>query len=77
MRYEREETLKAIEEVPDAVLHEFYMCGGSDSMIEKLEEYVRQGLQHIIIWNSTGMFDLDKTRSSYKVMKEVLAYVKG
>lgn len=77
MRYDRETVLKAMDEVPDAVLQEFYMCGGSDSIIKKLEEYVRQGLQHIIIWNSTGMFDLDKTRSSYKVMKEVLAYVKG
>jgi phthiodiolone/phenolphthiodiolone dimycocerosates ketoreductase len=77
MRHEREEVLRAIEKVPDAVLHEFYMSGGSDGIIKKLEEYARQGLQHIIIWNTTGMFDLDKTRSSYKVMKEVLAYVKG
>ncbi|RDE12616.1 MAG: hypothetical protein C4K47_07725 [Candidatus Thorarchaeota archaeon] len=77
MRCERERVLRAIEEVPDAVLHEFYMCGCCDDMIKKLEEYVRQGLQHIILWNTTGMFDLDKTRSSYKVMKEVLAYVKG
>jgi phthiodiolone/phenolphthiodiolone dimycocerosates ketoreductase len=77
MRYERDTVLKAMEQVPDAVLREFYMCGGADDMIKNLEEYVRQGLQHIILWNSTGMFDLDKTRSSYKVMKEVLAYVKG
>jgi hypothetical protein len=29
------------------------------------------------MWNATGMFDLEKTRSSYKVLKEVLAFVKG
>jgi phthiodiolone/phenolphthiodiolone dimycocerosates ketoreductase len=77
MRYERERVLRAIDEVPDDVLREFYMRGSADIMIKNLEEYVRQGLQHIILWNTTGMFDLDKTRSSYKVMKEVLAYVKG
>jgi phthiodiolone/phenolphthiodiolone dimycocerosates ketoreductase len=77
MRYDRETTLKAIEQVPVEVLKEFYMTGDSEIMIKKLEKYTRQGLEHIILWNSSGMFDLEKTRSSYKIMKEVLAYVKG
>ncbi len=77
MRYDRETTLKAIEQVPMEVLREFYMCGNAESMIKQLEEYARNGLEHMILWNSTGMFDLEKTRSSYKIMKEVLAYVKG
>ncbi|MFW9794133.1 MAG: LLM class flavin-dependent oxidoreductase [Candidatus Thorarchaeota archaeon] len=77
MRYDRETTLAAIERVPTDVLREFYMTGGTETMIKKLEEYAREGLQHMILWNSTGMFDLEKTRSSYKIMKEVLAYVKG
>jgi hypothetical protein len=51
--------------------------GDSEAMIKTLEEYMRQGLQHVILWNTTGMFDLEKTRSSFKVMKEVLTYVKG
>jgi len=53
------------------------MSGDSEMMIKLLEEYVREGLQHIILWNVTGMFDLERVRSSYKVLKEVLAYVKG
>ncbi len=77
MRYERDVVLKAIEEVPAEVLREFYMCGDADTIISMLERYQREGLQHIILWNSTGMFDLEKTRDSYGVMKEVLAYVKG
>ena len=77
MRYDRKTTLKAIEQVPIEVLKEFYMTGDSETIIKKLEEYTRQGLEHIIMWNSTGLFDLEKSRSSYKIMKEVLAYVKG
>ena len=45
--------------------------------IQKTQEYVLQGLDHIILWNATGMYNLSKTKSSYSVMKEVLAYVKG
>lgn len=76
MRYNRETTLRAIEQVPQEVLENFYMTGGSEDIIKKLEEYVKQGLDHIILWNTTGMYDLSKTRSSFGVMKEVLAYVK-
>ncbi len=77
MRYDRETTLSAIDEVPEEVLREFFMIGTADSFIKLLEDYAKQGLNHCILWNSTGMFDLEKTRSSYKIMKEVMAYVKG
>jgi hypothetical protein len=77
MRYDRETTLKAIDEVPDEVLREFYVFGDTEYIIKNLEDYTREGLQHICMWNATGMFDLEKTRSSYKVLKEVLAFVKG
>ncbi len=77
MRYPRERVLAAIDCVPDDILREFYMLGDAESIIKKLEEYVDVGLNHMILWNSTGMFDLEKTRDSFKVMKEVLAYVKG
>ncbi len=77
MRYSREQTLNAMELVPDEVLREFYMCGSSETIIKMLEEYVRNGLQHIILWNTTGMFDLERTRSSFKVMKEILDYIKN
>ncbi|MHA2380168.1 MAG: LLM class flavin-dependent oxidoreductase [Candidatus Thorarchaeota archaeon] len=77
MRYDRETTMKAIEQVPTEVLDEFYMSGDSEAIIKMLEEYCRFGLQHMILWNVTGMFDLERVRSSYKVLKEVLTYVKG
>jgi phthiodiolone/phenolphthiodiolone dimycocerosates ketoreductase len=77
MRYDRETTMKAIEQVPKEVLDRFYMSGDSEAIIKMLEEYCRFGLQHIILWNVTGMFDLERVRSSYKVVKEVLTYVKG
>jgi len=66
-----------MESVPIEVLKTFYSYGNAESVIKDLEEYVRQGLRHIIVWNMTGMLDLEKTRSSYKVLKEILAYVKG
>ncbi len=77
MRFTREETLQAMDQVPEAVLDEFYMAGDSEAIIKKLEEYARVGLNHMIVWNVTGMFDLERVRSSYKVLKEVLAYIKG
>jgi phthiodiolone/phenolphthiodiolone dimycocerosates ketoreductase len=77
MQYSREQTLAAIEQVPDEVLRAFYMLGSAEDIIKRLEAYRHQGLDHMILWNSTGMFDLDKTRSSFKIMKEVLSYVKG
>ncbi|MFW9957754.1 MAG: LLM class flavin-dependent oxidoreductase [Candidatus Odinarchaeota archaeon] len=77
MRYDRETTLRAIDAVPRDVLENFYMMGDAETIIKKLEEYCAQGLQHIILWNTTGMYDLSKTRSSYSVMKEILSYVKG
>ncbi|MHA1479882.1 MAG: LLM class flavin-dependent oxidoreductase [Candidatus Thorarchaeota archaeon] len=77
MRYDRETTLNAMEQVPDEILRSFYMLGDAETIIKKLEKYVEGGLQHIILWNTTGMFDLEKTKSSYKIMKEVLNYVKG
>ena len=77
MRYDRERTLKAIDIVPQEVLENFYMTGDAETIIKRLEEYCAQGLQHMILWNTTGMYDLSKTRSSYGVMKEILSYVKG
>ncbi len=77
MRYDRDTTMHAIASVPNEVLHAFYTCGDVESVIHGLEEYARAGLNHLIIWNVTGMFDLEKTRNSYRLLKEVLEYVKG
>ncbi|MGD9396009.1 MAG: LLM class flavin-dependent oxidoreductase [Candidatus Thorarchaeota archaeon] len=77
MRYDRKTTLAAMEKVPKEVLQEFYMTGGTESMIKRLEDFAKQGLEHVILWNATGMFNLEKIKSSYKIMKEVIAYVKG
>ncbi|MCF2137446.1 MAG: LLM class flavin-dependent oxidoreductase [Candidatus Thorarchaeota archaeon] len=77
MGMSRETALAAIDEVPDDVLHEFYYVGDAESIIQQLEDFVHVGLRHIIIWNVTGMFDLNKARSSNKILKEVLRYVKG
>ncbi|MHA2079824.1 MAG: LLM class flavin-dependent oxidoreductase [Candidatus Thorarchaeota archaeon] len=77
MRYDRQTTLSAMEKVPKEVLQEFYMTGDTEKMIKQLEDFTKQGLEHCIMWNASGMFDLGKIKSSYKIMKEVIAYVKG
>ncbi|MGY5871653.1 MAG: LLM class flavin-dependent oxidoreductase [Candidatus Thorarchaeota archaeon] len=77
MRYDKATTTDAMNQVPKEILQDFYMTGDAESIIKQLEAYVLQGLDHIILWNATGMYDLSKTKSSYGVMKEVLAYVKG
>ena len=77
MRYDRKTTLDAIEKVPLELLQEFYMAGDKETLIGILEDLVKQGLEHVILWNATGMFDLEKTKPSYNTIKEILAYVKG
>ena len=77
MRYGRDAVLEAIESVPPEILRSFYMIGDAEEIIKQLENYAANGLQHIILWNATGMFDLEKTKPSYKIMKEILSYVKG
>ncbi|TXT53746.1 MAG: hypothetical protein BAJATHORv1_120041 [Candidatus Thorarchaeota archaeon] len=77
MNYGREAVLDALQQVPPEILQEFYIMGDAEAIIKRLEEYVNEGLQHVILWNATGMFDLNKTRPSYQIMKEVLQYVKG
>ncbi|MDF1540946.1 MAG: LLM class flavin-dependent oxidoreductase [Candidatus Thorarchaeota archaeon] len=77
MRHDRETTLKAMEHVPDEILREFYMLGDAEAIIKQLEKYTEVGLEHIVLWNVTAMMDLEKSRASYKIMKEVLLYVKG
>ena len=77
MRYDRKTTLEAVEKVPLEVMKEFYMVGGTEDLIAMLEDFGKQGLEHCILWNASGMFNLEKIKSSYKIMKEVIAYVKG
>jgi len=74
---DRETALRAIEQVPMDILKEFYLYGSAEDIISALEDYQEQGLEHIILWNSTGMFDLERTKNSYSILKEVLSYVKG
>ena len=66
-----------MEQVPIEVLREFYMHGDSEAIIKQLEEYCKGGLDHMVVWNATGMFDLEKTRDSFRIMKEILSYIKG
>ncbi len=77
MRMERKVILDALNSVPEDVLYDFYSVGDAETVIKQLEAYARAGLKHMIIWNATGMFDLNKARSSNKILKEVLRYVKG
>ncbi|MBD3404873.1 MAG: LLM class flavin-dependent oxidoreductase [Candidatus Lokiarchaeota archaeon] len=77
MNYDRETVLNALGQVPREILQEFYIMGDKEAIIKRMEEYTRKGLEHAILWNATGMFDLEKTRTSYRIMKEVLQYVRG
>jgi len=76
-RYGREEILRAIEQVPPEITHEFYVHGNTDDILKTMLEYKRAGLKHIILGNMTSTFDPEKTRSSYGLMKDILDFVKG
>ena len=47
MRYDRQTTLDAMEQVPEEVLREFYMMGDAESIIKMLERYTRVKLSSL------------------------------
>ncbi|MFX1536205.1 MAG: LLM class flavin-dependent oxidoreductase [Promethearchaeota archaeon] len=75
-RLSKTETLEAIKKVPLEVIQEIYLWGTPDDIIEKLNGYVEAGLEHLIIWNETFIGDVNKIRSSYSCLKEVMSYFK-
>jgi len=76
-RYSREETLEAMDRIPEEVLEYCLLHGTADEIIKKVESLARTGLEHIVFWNLTGMIEPTKNRESLEIIKDVLNYIKG
>ncbi len=76
-RYGREQVIKALEKVPVEVCERYTLNGTPDDIIKKLEEYLKAGLRHVVLWNITFFGDMKKVRPSFTAMSRILEYIKG
>ena len=76
-KYPYKEVSDMLKGVPEKLLEEFYIHGTADEVIKKLEEYVRVGLKHVLIWNLTATCNYHRSKNSFKELKKVLGYIKG
>ena len=75
-RYDKETLMEAYEKVPVDMCKEFLVLGTPDNVIEKIEEYIRIGAKHLIIFNYTTLCDVNKANTSHICIKKVLDYFK-
>ncbi|MFB0562336.1 MAG: LLM class flavin-dependent oxidoreductase [Candidatus Lokiarchaeia archaeon] len=75
-RFSKKEALEAIEKVPLEVVQEAYMWGTPEEVIEKLNGYIKLGMEHWGVWNETYFGDATKVSSSYRCLGEVMKYFK-
>ena len=75
-RYNKETLLAAYEKVPVDMCKDFFVHGTPDNVIGKIEEYIKVGARHLVIFNYTTLCDVNKINSSYMCIKKVLDYFK-
>jgi phthiodiolone/phenolphthiodiolone dimycocerosates ketoreductase len=75
-RVSEAEVLSAIEKVPHEICEHRYIHGTPEEVVEKIEDYVRIGLQHIILWNLTPLCDYSKTKESFSALLKVVQHFK-
>lgn len=73
----RGEALEAINKVPKEVCEKVFLFGTPKELVKKIESYVRLGLSHVVLWNSTFLCDPNKLTSSFRCLEKVLNYFKG
>jgi phthiodiolone/phenolphthiodiolone dimycocerosates ketoreductase len=76
-KYDKETIMKAYDKISLKMCQDYYLNGTPDDIIQKLEKYIKLGAKHIILSDTTGACDLNKTQSSYLCIKKVLDYFKG
>jgi phthiodiolone/phenolphthiodiolone dimycocerosates ketoreductase len=75
-RCDRETVLNAIEKVPIKMLEDIFIIGTPDQIITQIEQYVKAGVQHIILCNVTYLAAIEKMNSSQNCLNKVLNYFK-
>jgi phthiodiolone/phenolphthiodiolone dimycocerosates ketoreductase len=75
--YDRETMVKALDSIPSKLCDETFLHGTPDEVISRIEEYIKKGLKHIILYNITYACDINKIKSSFGCVKKVLDYFKS
>jgi phthiodiolone/phenolphthiodiolone dimycocerosates ketoreductase len=76
-RLSRERALEVINAVPFEVCHEFIIHGTPEEIAEYVEPYIEAGATHIALQNVTFAADERKLSSSFRLMSELVKYIKG
>ncbi|MDP2727054.1 MAG: LLM class flavin-dependent oxidoreductase [Dehalococcoidia bacterium] len=76
-RYGRQEVLEALDKVPSEVAEYGISHGTPADIAAELEAYVEQGLQHVLLVNTTPFADIGKVRASFRLTNELLRLIKG
>lgn len=75
-KYTKEEVLKAIGKVPLEIIKESFLWGNVEDVIDKLDKYRKAGVQTVVFWNFTFLGDVNKVKSSYKCIDQLVNYFK-
>ena len=75
-RFGKDETLKAIDSIPEEVAHDYTVHGTPDELVARLRDFEATGLEHVVLWNQTFLGDPTKVRESFHLMDDVLAALK-
>lgn len=76
-RWNCENTLEILQDVPEEICEHYYLHGAADEVIERLEKYQKIGLEHVIFWNLTPVCNYRKTRASFHILSKVVEYFKS
>ena len=75
--YTKEDILEAVKKIPFEVVHDSFFHGTPDEICEQLENYADQGLNHVQMMLTTGIWDLNKLPQSIEGLIKVNKYFNG
>jgi phthiodiolone/phenolphthiodiolone dimycocerosates ketoreductase len=75
--YDRKQMLNALDKVPHELCEDFILHGTPDEIISQIEDYMKIGMKHLVLYNITYACDMEKVKSSFGGIKKVMEYFKG
>ena len=70
-RFGRDETLKAIDAIPEEVVHASTVHGTPDELVAMARDFGEVGLRHLALWNITFLGDPTKVKESFHLLDDV------
>ncbi len=75
-RIGREQATELLDRIPRKVVEEFLLCGTPEHIAERLEDYSKAGLRHVVLWNVTHLGDYELGRPSFDHMARLASLLK-